>query len=148
MITLAISDVLMSVTASVVIATAATGHDVIGFIGGQVFGIISFTLIYGTVLSTSMIAVNRFFCVVRQQLYRKWFKEKPALIMIVIMWIVSFLTVTLGYIDKTIVFRFYPGRFCYYPFLNYTNEKVVSAVANLLTGILPLFLIILLVSFN
>ena len=142
LITLAISDVIASITASVVIATAATGCDVIGFIGGQVFGIISFTLIYGTVLTTSMIAVNRFFCVVKQQLYRKWFKPKPALIMIVIMWIISFLTVTLAYIDKTIVFRFYPGRFCYYPaFLNYTSEKVAGVVSNLSTGILPLFLI-------
>jgi len=142
MITLAISDVLASITATVVIATAATGRDVTGHTGGQVFGIAMYTLIYGTVLTTSMIAVNRFFCVVRHQLYRKWFKPKPTLITIAVLWIISFLAVTLTYARKSIVFEFYPGKLCYYAvFFDSTNEKVTGVVSNLLTGILPLALI-------
>lgn len=141
LITLAISDVIMSsIFMPFLMAASACGHDVIGFKGGQYFGIISMPLLYGSILTTVMIAVNRFFCVVKPQIYQKLFKPKPALLMIVAIWIVPFVFVICS-TGSSVVFYFYPGRYMYYPaFTNYTIELVTGTFTYLFVGFLPLLL--------
>jgi len=142
LITLSISDVLCSIVGMPILAvTSASGRDVIGFKGGQIFGNVSILLVHGSILTMTMVAVNRFFCVVRPRIYRKWFKPKPTLLMIIGMWIASFLVVFISFWSGMIVFQFYPGRFTYYPaFTNYTNEIIVNVFAHTTTTLLPLVL--------
>ena len=100
-ITLAISDVILSILLMPIsIVQAAVGRDAIGYQIGQVAGFAGFSFVFGSLQTTSLIAVNRFFCVVKPMLYRKYFKPKPATLMIISTWVVSIAFIALFYIKS------------------------------------------------
>lgn len=115
LITLAISDFAFpAITMPPLIATAATGRDMYGDVG-KVVGFIGLTFAIGSILTTSLIANNRFFCIVKPQLYKKFFKKKPAMLMIVVAWSTAILANTLLNFSGKISFVFHPGRMIYFP---------------------------------
>lgn len=127
LMTLAVSDIAFSLTVMPLsIAASSHGRDVVGYSVGQVSGFICLSLIYGSLQTTSLIAVNRFFCVVKPLAYRKYFKPKPAILMIVFAWVLSVSFVAIVYFSGKGTFEFYPGRFVY--FLATPNSVLTARV--------------------
>ncbi|XP_031555018.1 neuropeptide FF receptor 2-like [Actinia tenebrosa] len=115
LITLAVSDFAFPViTMPPLIATAATGRDMYGD-QGKVIGFIGLSFALGSILTTSLIAKNRFFCIVKPQLYKKFFKKKPAICMIAGAWAIAILGNVLLSLNGKIMFVFDPGRMIYFP---------------------------------
>jgi melatonin receptor type 1B len=139
-ITLAISDVAFSLVAMpVTIAVAAFGRDVIGNAAGKTFGFIGFSLVYGSLLTTSLIAANRFLYIAKPFKYRKYFTRKSALLMIVGIWVISFSFNGAVYLSGEMTYVFYPGRFIYYPaFTNLTIERAMTFITSVTFAFIPL----------
>ncbi|XP_031556340.1 melanopsin-B-like [Actinia tenebrosa] len=114
LIVLAISDITMTtVVMPTTIAVAMTGRDVIGVTVGQVIGIFTYTLVFGSLQTTSLIAVNRFFCITKPSVYRKYFKPRPAIIMIIGAWLFAISNIALVYvsaIQERIFCHFFPSE--------------------------------------
>jgi len=88
-VTLAVSDVLMVVIVMPIsIAISIRGCDMTlpSFIPSMIAWINS-TLILGSLQTTTLISINRYLCVVKQEWYRKYFKPKSAILMIAICWL-------------------------------------------------------------
>lgn len=140
LIALAISDVTYSLTImSVSIAHSAYGGDVLGSRIGTAFGILAYILVGGSLQMTTLIAINRFFCVVKPQVHRKYFRPKPGLIMIVAMWIFAVLNVAAAFLSGIAKYEFYPGRFSYLlTFEKRTVETIYYIISLLFFVILPM----------
>lgn len=91
-ITLAISDILMALfVMPATIVTSSFGRNVVGETVGPIVGATGYALVFGSLQTTSLIAVNRFFCVVKRSAYKKYFKPNFVIIMIVVVWILAIL---------------------------------------------------------
>lgn len=139
-ITLAISDVLLAgFIMPFAIGVAASGRDVIGIRAGTASGFIGLSLVYGSLLTTTLIAINRFFCVARPNAYRKYFKPKPAKVMIVMIWVFSVSLNTVTYTSELLVFDFYPDRMLHFPaFSSKLKGRVLAAFLQFMFVIIPL----------
>ncbi|XP_031568747.1 rhodopsin, GQ-coupled-like [Actinia tenebrosa] len=142
LITLAISDIVFALTVMPLsVANSTHGRDVVGHSVGQVSGFICLSLIYGSLQTTSLIAVNRFFCVVKPLVYRKYFKPKPAILMIVGSWILSVSFVAVVYFGGLGTFLFYPGRFVYFlASHNVIAIRVFTALSHITFIIYPMLM--------
>lgn len=141
LIALAISDVIYSLTIMPmsIIPHAACGRDVLGNRVGTSVGLLAYTLVGGSLQMTTLIAVNRFFCVVKPQVYRKYFRPEPALLMIAAMWISAVLNVAAAFLSGIANYEFYPGRFSYIlAFSDRTVEEVYYFISSFFFIILPL----------
>jgi melatonin receptor type 1B len=82
-ITLAIFDVALAlIVMPCIIATFACGRDVIGYQAGQVICFINLSLAFGSLQTTHLIAINRYFCIVKPNIYKRIFKPKQAMLSI------------------------------------------------------------------
>jgi len=142
LITLAVSDISYSLTiAPVTVIVAVNGRDVVGPKVGTAFGLLGYTLATGSLLTTALIAVNRFTYIVKPQVFRKYFKHKPALIMIISMWIIASLNAGSVFVSGIAKFHFFPGKFCYLLAIkNHIVEVVYTCTAYFLFVILPMFI--------
>jgi len=142
LINLAITDVLASgVGMPFVITCVATGRDVIGSVLGNILGIFSNALIYSTMFTTILIAMNRFFCVVKQQIYRKWFKPKSVIITITLTWIPSVVAPFVAFVSGSVEYHFVQSRFFYYGLKKDPKAGITPRyVGSVLAGSLPLLL--------
>lgn len=140
LITLALSDVAYSsIVMQNVILGSAYGRDVSGPRIGTALGLVGYTLVSGSLQTTTLIAVNRFFCVVKPEVYRRYFKPKPALLMIIGMWVFSVLNAGSVFFIGLAKFDFYPGKFCYLlAFIDRTTAVVYNFLAFFLFFVLPM----------
>ena len=134
---LAISDfVYPAITMPPIIATSATGRDMYGETG-KAIGFIGLSCAIGSILTTSLIAKNRFFCVVKPKLYKKFFKKKPAIFMILLAWSTAVFGNVLLSSSGEVTFAFHPGRMIYFP----TSQDL--SMARLITVLSHIFFVIL-----
>lgn len=142
LITLAVSDIVFSLTVMPLsVAASSHGRDVVGHSVGQVSGFVCLSLIYGSLQTTSLIAVNRFFCVAKPSLYRKYFKPKPAIMMIVVAWVLSVSFVAVAYFGGMGTFVFYPGRFVYFlASHNVFTSRLFTAVSHITFVLYPMLM--------
>lgn len=140
LITLSLSDVCYSLLVMpIVIPGALCGRDVLGPVVGTAFGLVGYTFVSGSLQTTTLIAVNRFFCVVKPELYRKYFRPKPALLMIVGMWLFSIFNAGSVFLIGIGKFKFFPGRFCYLlDFSNRTTALAYNFLSFFLFNIMPI----------
>lgn len=132
-IALAVSDVAMAMAVMpATISVAACGRDVTGYTVGWIIGFIGFALVFGSLQTTTLIAVNRFFCVVKPLMYRKYFKSKNAIMMIVGVWFFSFINTAVVYLSGMGASKFYPGRFIHMPAY---DDKTIELVFQLMSCI-------------
>jgi melatonin receptor type 1B len=145
LITLAISDVTFAaLVMTVTIGTAACGRDVIGINAAQVIGFIGYALVSGSLQTTTLIAINRFFCVVKPLLYRKYFKPKPAVLMIIGVWVVSLANTAVVYLSGMATFEFYPGRFVHLlAFTDQNTERIYQAISCVVFVVIPISITVL-----
>lgn len=121
------------------IATAATGKDCIGERAGQVIGFIFTALILSSLYTISFISINRFFCVAKPLVYRKYFRNKLTIYIICGIWMFSLLFITGVYVSGEASFQFYPGRFVYLlSFEDLTMEKIFRAVFQIVFIVFPM----------
>lgn len=144
-ITLAISDVAMAIVAmSPVVGVAACGRDVVGVTAGWIIGFIAYALVFGTLQTTTLIAVNRFFCVVKPLIYRKYFKPRNAIIMIIGVWLFSFSNTAVIYLSGMATSKFFPGRLIHMPaFDDKTIELIFQLISCIFFIIIPLSMAII-----
>lgn len=96
------------------IATSAFGIDIIGHAVGQGSGFFLTGTILSSLYITSLIAINRYFCVVKPYIYRRIFRRsKLVLLMIIGVWILSLVILTALHLSKLGEFKFFPGRLVY-----------------------------------
>ncbi|KAK3755299.1 hypothetical protein QZH41_014607 [Actinostola sp. cb2023] len=115
-ITLAIADVIMASTVMPInIAVAAVGElpQVIDSKVAKILSYVAFGLMVGSTQTTTLIAVNRFFCVVKPSIYRKIFKPKPAMILLLGFWLFSIFIVVLPCLSGMAEFKLSPGSVAY-----------------------------------
>ncbi|XP_031562886.1 neuropeptide FF receptor 2-like [Actinia tenebrosa] len=143
--TLAMSDVAMVIVAMTpTIIVAGSGRNVMGVTAGLVVGFIAYALVFGTLQTTTLIAVNRFFCVVKPLTYRKYFKPKNAIIMIIGVWIFSFSNTAVVYLSGMATSKFFPGRFIYMLAYNdKTTELIFQLTSCIFFIVIPLSLTII-----
>ncbi|EDO28825.1 predicted protein [Nematostella vectensis] len=139
LVTLSLSDVFAATLVMPIAATnSALGRDVFGDAACQIIGFIGYTLVFGSLQTTTLIAVNRFFCVVKPILYRKYFKSKPTILMIVGAWTFSIANVGVVVASGMARFKFFPGRYCcMLSFPNSLSEKLFTAFAQLMFSVFP-----------
>ena len=140
LIVLAVSDVTLAV---VVMPTAIVGtacsKDIIGRRFGEAIQWIYSELVLSSAQTTALIAINRFFCMVQPSIYRKYFKPKPAVLMIVAAWVFPLLLITAIYLSDFTAFQFYSGRFMYFPaFKSLTVARFMAALYQILFVVAPL----------
>jgi len=139
-ITLAISDVTMAVLVMpFIIAVSACGCDVLGALGGDiVYRWIMTELLFGSLQTTSLIAVNRYFCVVKPAVYRKHFRPKKVISMIVSCWVFTLAPIIV--MNKSIAadMKFYGSRYMSFPiFAGPYTAHIVMGMYQVLFTILP-----------
>lgn len=141
-ITLAISDISMAFfIMTTTIGAASYGRDVIGKFIGQITAVVGYTLVFGSLQTTSLIALNRFYCVVKNTLYKKYFNPKFAVMMIVMVWIIAVLNTTLFWATGLATMEFFPGRFVYLlAFKDMTINKIFAIVSVVLFSCMPMSL--------
>ncbi|XP_031570031.1 D(1) dopamine receptor-like [Actinia tenebrosa] len=141
-ITLAISDVLLStIVMPIGIAGAASGRDIFGSKTGEGIQWVYTELVFGSVLTTALIAVNRFFCVTKPSIYRKYFKPRPAKITIVSAWLFSLTFIAVMYLSGMCTFEFYPGCFMHFPsFRDQITANVIGVSYQMLFAVVPLII--------
>lgn len=142
---LAISDVALSVLVMPTsILTSAYGRNVLPDKLGKVVGWIFAQLVFVSLYTTFLIGINRFFCVVKPVLYKKYFKRKTVILTILLAWFVMFFFILVLYLSGAVDIDFYPGRMVY--FLTFTHKtttpatRVITAVSHFLLVLFPLTL--------
>jgi melatonin receptor type 1B len=140
LISLATSDVILSMFVLLTsIATSANGGDVFfdnvaklldGFMLGQ----------YSYLYTTALIAINRFFCVVKPLVYKKYCSRKTLKRTIAGLWVFVLTFILILYLSGAITFEFYPGRVVYSITCSDKTASVLTAVAHFILIILPLAL--------
>lgn len=144
LIVLAISDITMTtVVMPLTTAVAITGRDVLGATAGQIIGFFTYAVVFGSLQTTSLIAVNRFFCITKPSIYRKYFKPRPATIMIIGAWLFSILNTALVYGSGMGTYVFHPESYVYIlSYNNHVTRRVSAALNQLFFGLLPMILTI------
>jgi len=145
LITLAISDIAMAVLVMPgITAISACGYDVLGSLVGTIIMYIFTELVLGSLQTTMLIAVNRYFCVVKHSAYRKYFSSKSVIVMIVSFWIFNLApTIALHGIGISTA-DFSPTY--YMRFANFHDlytERIINAIYQVFFTILPATLIVL-----
>jgi len=141
-ITLAISDIAMAVLIMPpIIAVSACGCDALGFYVGTVIQWILTEILFGSLQTTSLIAVNRYFCVVKPAKYRKYFRPKKVILMIAMCWIAN-LVPTIGiYIGGITSMDFYASRYMRFPyFIGPHTGHIITAIYQVLFTVVPAIL--------
>ena len=140
LITLAVSDVILSVlhmSGSVIIA--ALGREVNGYELGQALAFVGYSLIIGSLQTTALIAINRFFCVVKPRWYKIYFTPKRAVLMICVAWLLSIAFVTVFYFGSFATFKHDPQSFLHLPyFYNQTIGRIYGVVSQFMFIVFPL----------
>jgi len=144
-ITLAISDIAIAVLVMPsVIAVSACGYDIIGPFAGTIILSIFTQLIFGSLQTTSLIAVNRYFCVVKPSVYRNRFSPKSVIIMIVSLWVFD-LVPTMGLYATGIAAADFFASY-YMRFGNVDDliaERIIKAMYQVVFTVIPATLIVL-----
>lgn len=140
LMTLATTNLIFVITIMpLTIVVSLYGKDVLGNKAGQVIGFIGVSLVFGLVQTTSLIAINRFFCVVKPLLYKKYFRTKPAILMIIGVWVFSVLNVTAVYFSGAADFEFYPGRLVHMlVFKDQTTSRIFAAIFQVMFTVFPM----------
>lgn len=138
--TLAVSDVANAVIIMpVAIAISGAGYNVLNDIACTVIGTIGYTLVLVSLQTTTLIAINRFFCVIKPSVYSKRFKPKAVMIMIIGLWGFSLGLVLVILASGMGDFYFHPGRFvCIFQFRDSTFERVITSSLILVFVIFPI----------
>lgn len=145
-ISLACSNILFATVVSpFAIAVSVSGRDVIGYDVGQATGFIFTATVLSSLYTTTLIALNRFFCVVKPLIYRRLFRRpKPTLIMILAVWMLSLVILAVLHVSKVGEFKFYPGRLVYLLTMNNkVIERVSRAVFQLFFAFIPMAICII-----
>ncbi|XP_020892389.1 melatonin-related receptor-like [Exaiptasia diaphana] len=137
---LAISDILMSLLVMPPnTLCCAYGGDVTGYNLGQAVGFVGFVLLYGSLQTTTLISINRFFCVVKPRLYRKYFTKKYILLSIGAVWVISLLFVGVFVVSGVASFVFHPGNMLYFlTAKDQTANRLFAAFSQISFGVIPL----------
>ncbi|XP_031552599.1 5-hydroxytryptamine receptor 4-like [Actinia tenebrosa] len=143
--TLAVSDVANAVLVMpVAVVISAVGYNVQNLISCTVIGTIGYTLVLVSLQTTTLIAINRFFCVIKPSIYRKHFKPKPAKIMIIGLWCFSLGLVLVIVASGMGNFYFHPGRFvCILAFCDRTFERVITSLMILVFVVFPIVIAVI-----
>lgn len=141
LISLATSDVLLSIfVMPTSIITSAYGRNIfsdkVGKLVGWVFAQSSFVSLY----TTSLIAINRFFCVIKPMLYKKYFRQSTVTRTMIGVWIFLFLFLLVLYLSAAIKIKFYPGRVVYFIICTDATSSILTAISHFILVILPLTL--------
>lgn len=141
LISLATSDVVLSIfVMPTSVLTSALGRNVlsdkVGTLVGWIFAQSAFVSLY----TTSLIAINRFFCVVKPMQYRKYFRRATVSRTIVGVWVFLFVFLLVLYSSGAIKMIFYPGRVVYFIVCTDTTSSILTAVSHFMLVILPLVL--------
>lgn len=141
-ITLAVSDVTLAIVVMpIAIAGAVCGRDIFGKKAGEAIQWVYTELVFGSVLTTALIAVNRFFCVTKPSIYRKYFKPRPAKMMIASAWLFSMSFIAMMYLSGMCTFEFFPGRFMHFPsFTDQITNRVIGVSYQMLFAVLPMII--------
>lgn len=139
-ITLAASDVTLAIfVMPIAIVGAVCGRDMFGNKAGEAIQWIYTEIVFGSVLTTALIAVNRFFCVTKPTIYRKYFKPRPAKIMIASAWLFSMGFIAMMYLSGLCTFAFFPGRFMHFPaFRDQLTARAIGVSYQMMFAILPM----------
>jgi len=138
-ITLAISDVATGTLAMpAIIGVTACGCDALGSLGGKIFQWVVAELLFGSLQTTSLIAVNRYFCVVKPAVYRKHFCPKKAILMIISCWLVILVPLIAVFTSGIASIDFFASRYMRFPYINdlYTG-RIITAMYQVLFTVLP-----------
>ena len=73
-------------------------------------GVFILCLVWTSLHMVTLMAVNRYFCVLRPRLYRKWFTERFTIAMIGIVCVVPFILTISPYITGLVSYIFRPGK--------------------------------------
>jgi len=121
-----------------VIAVSVCGCDAFGFLAGTAIQWILTELLFGSLQTTSLIAINRYFCVVKPSLYRKYFRPKKVILMIAMSWVAN-LVPTMGvYASGITSMDFYASRYMRFPyFIGPYTGHIITAVYQVLFTVVP-----------
>ena len=142
---LAVSDVANAVLVMPVAAiVSAAGYNVLSSISCIVIGTIGYTLVLVSLQTTTLIAINRFFCVIKPSVYSKRFKPKSVKIMIIGLWCFSLGLVVVIVASGMGNFYFHPGRFvCIIEFRDRTFERGITSSMILAFVVFPIVIAVI-----
>ena len=96
-LSLALTDILMAVFAmSLVTSSSIVNSWTTGDIGFEIYGNIANIAGGASLLTVMLLAINRYFRVVRPELYGSIFSKKTSIIMGVTVWVVTIVVITVG----------------------------------------------------
>ena len=122
---LAVTDMLFAVLCMpFLVGTLIRGKWIFGDTFCQVQGSFIFILVNASLLTMTLIAVNRFFKMTKSgKIYRRIYSKRNILLSILLAWAVSFALVVALFSFGSQVFRFHPGKFLC--FLDMTHSQGV-----------------------
>ncbi|XP_048589965.1 beta-1 adrenergic receptor [Nematostella vectensis] len=141
---LAVSDILqaligMPLTCGVLL----TGKWIFGEFLCKVQGFWLLFLGFVSLHSMALTALNRYFCVVRPEVYRRVFTRKSTLFMLCAVWVFALASVTLPQISEQVTFRFQANRAACFITLTEFAENIVYTLYSVICYIaLPLCVIV------
>ena len=138
-VTLAISDIFCaSIVMPFSVSILVNGKWVFSNLTCSVFAFVSWFQVLGSLQITALVAVNRYFCVVRPHAYRKWFTKKKALLMITQVWLVSLCTLIILLSTGFANVYFSPEKFtCFLSFGSSLIEQFFQVFSSLIFVFLP-----------
>jgi melatonin receptor type 1B len=138
-ITLALSDIGNAVIIMpVAIVISAAGFNVLSDVSCGIIGFIGYTFVLMSLQTTTMIAINRFFCVIKPAVYQKRFNPKSVIVMIITLCCFSVGLMVVIVASGLGNFYFHPGRFvCILEFRDNILERVITSLLILVFVIFP-----------
>lgn len=122
-ISLAITDILAAcITAPLSLGAIISRQWVFGKIGCQIQGFFTHFLIYSSMYTLSLTAVNRYFRIVKPQFYKKFFGGKRSVGILAVMWMFVALFVSIPPLFGLADFKFQPGVSLYMCILDFKSS--------------------------
>jgi len=117
-IALGVSDILMSIFCTpCTVVTLFRGRWIFGESFCRFDGFVALTFALASLQTMGLIAVSRYFCVVKPERYAVMFKTQRALLYIAVVWCVALVESPPPLFMKNAVFKFQPGKaMCLYTF--------------------------------
>ena len=133
-------------TAPFLITTIAKGRWAFGKCLCDFYGITIYALTTVSLYLMALIAINRFFCVVRPSRYNSIFTCKTIIFCIVITWATVFSFLLVLHLAGWLEVYFHPYKAICVPYLNLKTPQAMFA-ANILSGIIMVGVPVLILSF-